>query len=155
MATSVIDHGMLTRLVEAGSIRSTHVVGRHGGWTVVVNYGNSESPLVAQRSHAVRIWRRFETLATYLRDVGILKFDVDATDFDPESPSPNRRPDRSDAMRRAHAAAEHDAWFRAEVEAAVAEADDPATQWVSHDEAVEASARWREKWQRASNGDEG
>ena len=32
--------------------------------------------------------------------------------------------------------AEHDAWFRAEVERGLREADDPATQWISHDQAI-------------------
>jgi hypothetical protein len=33
--------------------------------------------------------------------------------------------------------AAHDEWFRAEVEAALVEADDPATVWISNDEANE------------------
>ena len=35
--------------------------------------------------------------------------------------------------------AEHDQWFRAEVQAALIEADDPATQWISYEE---AKAEW-------------
>ena len=36
-------------------------------------------------------------------------------------------------MKRAHAAVEHDKWFRAQVAQGLKEADDPATEWVTHD----------------------
>lgn len=45
----------------------------------------------------------------------------------PKSSSPEGTPN-------AEAAAEHDAWFRAEVQKALADADDPKAEWVSHDE---------------------
>lgn len=44
-------------------------------------------------------------------------------------------------------AAEYDAWFRREVEAALAEANDPATQWVSNDQMKQESAAWRRRVQ--------
>ena len=62
----------------------------------------------------------------------------------------NRNFDSQNASGHPPTAAEHDAWFRAQVEAAIVEADDPATQWLSHDDVVEMSARWREKWRRGS-----
>ncbi|MFM9861394.1 hypothetical protein RUR49_23290 [Pseudoxanthobacter sp. M-2] len=52
---------------------------------------------------------------------------VMAGNTNPKSPTPERIPN-------ADAAAEHDVWFRAEVEMALAEADDPQTEWVSQDE---------------------
>jgi hypothetical protein len=42
--------------------------------------------------------------------------------------------------------AEHDRWFRAEVQAALIEANDPKTQWVSHEEAKAEWAQKRAKW---------
>jgi hypothetical protein len=33
-------------------------------------------------------------------------------------------------------AGEHDAWFRAEVEQGLREADDPATKWIPHEQVV-------------------
>ena len=39
----------------------------------------------------------------------------------------------------------HDKWFRAEVEAALAEADDPNTEWVSHEIVRQEMAEEREK----------
>jgi len=42
----------------------------------------------------------------------------------------------------AHAAATHDKWFREQVELGVAEADDPAAEWVANEE---ANASWAQK----------
>lgn len=143
MAQETIDHSTLSRLVEAGAVRGAHVVGQKGGWAVLVQYGMSERPLAAQRSRQVRVWRKFETLVRYLRGIGIARFDVDAMDYDPAPLQATKRPDRAEALRRAHEAAEHDQWFRAEVQAALIEADDPATQWVSHDQAKSEWAKLR------------
>lgn len=141
MTHETIDHGTFARLVEAGAVRGARIVGQKGGWAVLVSYGTAERPLAAQRSRRVRVWRKFETLVGYLREIGIAKFDVDAVNFAPDQLRATR-PDRAEALRRAHAAAEHDVWFRTEVQAALIEADDPATQWVSHEE---AKAEWAQR----------
>jgi predicted transcriptional regulator len=44
-------------------------------------------------------------------------------------------------------AAEYDAWFRHEVEAALAETSDPATRWVSNEQATRQSREWRRRVQ--------
>ena len=116
-----IDHGTLSRLVEAGAVKGAHIVGQGGGWAVMVKYGRHERPLAAQRSRQVRLFRRFETLVSYLKGVGIARFDVDAADFDPQATRPTR-PDRSEALKRAHEAAAYDTWFREQVQASI---DDP------------------------------
>jgi len=54
------------------------------------------------------------------------------------------RPDRTEAMRQAQEAVEHDKWFREQVALALQEADDPATVWISHDEAKADMQRQRE-----------
>ncbi len=43
--------------------------------------------------------------------------------------------------------AEYDVWFRREVGAALAEAADPATQWISNEQMEQASAAWRRRVQ--------
>ena len=35
-AASIIDHNTLARLVEADAVRGTHIVGKPGGWGVIV-----------------------------------------------------------------------------------------------------------------------
>jgi hypothetical protein len=64
--------------------------------------------------------------------LGVIRFDVNAANYDPEGGKLLTRPDTSAALKRAHAAAVHDKWFRAEVEQALQEADDPATEWIPH-----------------------
>ena len=142
MTSETIDHNTLARLVEANAVRGTHVVGQPGGWGVVVKYGMTERPLAATRSRAVRVFKKLETLVGYLKDIGIDSFDVDAANFDPLTVTSHRRPDASEALKRAHEAAAHDKWFRAEVAKGIQEADDPAAEWVSHED---AKASWAKK----------
>ncbi len=141
MVTETIDHATLAELVEAGALRGAHVVGQPGGWSLRVKYGAAERSLAAQRSRQVRVFRRMETLVSYLKDIGIERFDVDAADYEAEGGK--SRPDRAEAMRRTHEAAAHDKWFREQVEAAVKEADDPNTEWVPHEIVKQDMARQR------------
>ena len=67
---------------------------------MLVKYGAQERALAAQRSRQVRLFRRFETLTTYLKEIGIERFEVDAVDYDPALPKTARRPD---FFRRTHA----------------------------------------------------
>ena len=143
MTAETIDHTTLSRLVEAGAVRGAHVVGQPGGWSVLVKYGMAERALAAQRSRQVRVFRRMETLVNYLKDIGIQRFDVDAADYEAEGGKAHSRPDRAEALRRAHEAAAHDKWFREQVEIALKEADDPNTEWVSHEMVKEDMARQR------------
>ena len=126
MNTETIDHTTLTRLAEAGAVRSAHIVGQKGGWGILVRYGMTERALAAQRSHQVRIFRKFETLVSYLKGVGIVHFDVDAVNFDAESLKTSRnRPDRAEAMKDAHEAAAYNKWLKAEVQEAIDDTSPP------------------------------
>lgn len=120
-----IDHDTLRRLLDTGSPVRADVVGRAGGWGVVINHGRAHQILTVRRGHA-RLFRRFETLAAYLRDMGITAFHVDATEFDTgaavDDPSDRRRATASERMKHAHEAAGYDNWFRQSVQAAI---DDP------------------------------
>src|SRR5438046_9400605 len=115
MSVETIDHTTLTSLVEVGAVDGAHVVGQEGGWAIRVRYGTGERALAAQRSRRVRLFKRLETLVSYLKDVGISHFDVDVADYAPETVKTHARPDRAEALRRAHEAAAHDRWFREQV----------------------------------------
>ncbi len=39
MSTETIDHNTLSKLVEAGAVRGTHVIGQVGGWVILIKYG--------------------------------------------------------------------------------------------------------------------
>lgn len=132
MTTETIDHTTLTKLAEAGVVRSAHVVGQAGGWGILVKYGMTERALAAQRSHQVRIFRKLETLVDYLKGIGIPRFDVDAVNYDPDSVTVHKRPDRAAAMKSAHEAAAYTKWLKAEVQEAI----DDTSPTVPHDEAM-------------------
>jgi len=144
-APKPIDHTTLANLVEAGAVRGAQIIGQKGGWAILVKYGMLERPLAAQRSGKVRVFKRLESLTTYLRGIGIARFEVDATDYDPTALR-TTRPDRAAAMRRTHEAVQHDAWFRKEVEQSLREADDPNTVWVSNADAKAQSSAQRARW---------
>lgn len=141
-----IDQNTLARLVEAGAVRGASIIGQPGGWGVVIQYGMTERALAAKRG-AVRNFARFETLVGYLKKIGIAKYQVDATQYDPATVKEERfREDAAERMRHAHEAAAYDKWFRGQVEQALIEADDPATVWLSNEGVKTHSAARRAEW---------
>ena len=120
-----IDHGTLRRLVDAGAHVGAAVVGGAGGWGVVISYGRASQTLAATRG-TPRTWRQFETLAGYLKDLGIVEYRVNTAEFEPGAatarPDDKRSATASERMKRAHQAAAHDTWFREQVQASI---DDP------------------------------
>ncbi|SRR6266702_38786 len=151
MATTgnTIDHVTLQRLVEAGAVQSAEVVGQPGGWEILVKYGMVEQALAARRG-AVRIFSRFETLVNYLKNIGISQFNVNASNYDPAEK--RARPDSSERMKRTFDAADHDKWFREQVEEGIRQADDPNAVWVSNYEVMAMGSKFREKWAKQANG---
>ncbi len=81
ISSDTIDHVTLQHLVEAGAVRGADVVGQPGGWGIVIKYGMTERALAARRG-ALRIFIRFETLVNYLKSIGILQFNVNASNYD-------------------------------------------------------------------------
>jgi len=132
---NTIDHTTLLRLVEAGAVRGANIVGQPGGWGVVIQYGMTERALAAKRG-AVRIFRKFETLVTYLKGIGIAKYQVDASHFDPVAIKTKRtRSDAAVRMKAAHEAATYNQWLAGQVQEAI---DDPRPS-VPH---AQVAAEW-------------
>jgi hypothetical protein len=120
-SADTIDHTTLSRLVEAGAVRGADVIGHGGGWGVVVKYGKTQRALAARRG-AVRTFRKFETLVSYLKSIGICQYNVNATDFDPQALKSSRvRPDASERMRSAFEAKAHTDWVREKVAESLAD----------------------------------
>ena len=116
-----IDHGTLRRLVDAGTQVGVEVIGATGGWGLVINYGRASQTLSATRGQP-RTWRQFETLAGYLKDLGITEVRVNTAAFEPGSTTrkrDKRSTTASDRMKRAHQAAAYDTWFRERVQASI------------------------------------
>lgn len=138
MPTHQLDHATLGRMAESGRINATHIVGQPGGWAVQVDVNHQEHVLIAQRSGNVRLFKKFETLVSYLLDLGIDHFQVDASTFDPSQLNTYQRPDRALALKRAHEAAAYESWFAEQVEASledvspVIEDDDAERQFAAY-----------------------
>ncbi|WP_345796582.1 hypothetical protein [Castellaniella sp. MT123] len=133
-----IDTATARRMAEAGTIRGVSIIGQPGGWSVMLKTGAHEKPLGGQKTDRPRIWRSLDTLTEYLRkDLSIVHIDsVDASHYSNADVHRLGRPDAAARLKRTYEAAAYDAWFRAQVDAGIKEADDPATKWVSHEEAM-------------------
>jgi hypothetical protein len=131
MTTETIDHATLARLVDSGVVQTAHVVSQSGGWAVRVRWESVEKQLAAQRSRQVRLFRRLETLVSYLKGLGLQSFEVNVEKFDPRASKTHSRPDRSAALKHAHQAASYDQWFRSQVQASI----DDSRQSIADEEA--------------------
>jgi hypothetical protein len=145
---TTIDHATLAHLSEAGAVRGACVVGQPGGWGVVIQYGTTERTLAAKRG-AARIFKKFETLASYLKTVGIEEFKTDTRRFDPATtlkPTPQRT-DAAERMKEAHAAVAYRNWLEGKVSAARAAIADgsnapiPDAEWAAERAEWEREAR--------------
>lgn len=150
MATTAdtIDRTTLEHLAAAGAIRGASIVGQPGGWGVVFQYGLTERVLAARRG-AIRVYRKFETLVEYLKSIGIAKYQVDATGYEPGVPATDRkRTDAAERMKEAHAAVAYRNWLEGKVSAARAGVADgsnkpiPDAEWVAE----------RAEWEREAHG---
>lgn len=117
----MIDSRAVRNLVQAQAIRSATVVGQGGAWAVCVRYGTQERAIASTRG-SLRTWRRLDSATAFIREeLDLSHFQVDASSHDPDATG-HTRPDQAERLRRQREAAAHDAWFRAEVEAGLAEA---------------------------------
>jgi hypothetical protein len=131
MITESIDHATLSRLASDGAVPTVQVVSQAGGWAVHVTYDSCIKQLAAQRSQKVRLFKRLESLVTYLKGLGLTRFDIDSQQFEPGAAKTHTRPDRAAALKQAHAANAYDQWFRQQVQSSM---DDPRAS-VPDDEA--------------------
>jgi predicted transcriptional regulator len=60
-----------------------------------------------------------------------------------------------DYIERQRAAREHDAWFRAEVEQGLREADDPSVVLIPHEDVIASLERLREEWAKKAAAESG
>ncbi len=137
--THAITHDTLSRLVSKSPKVRARAVGKKGGWGLRVMEGRTEHQLATARGDE-RLFRRFETLTVYLRDVGIAEFEVDARELDLGALPSEKAKKKSDSMRERMTQRHKDAAaYRADnalTRSAIREADDPATKWISHDDAM-------------------
>ncbi|MBP0582439.1 hypothetical protein J8I29_24140 [Labrys sp. LIt4] len=129
----LIDSKAVKELVAARALRGATVLGRPGGWGVLVRYGDAERAVAGQKSRRMRLWRHADSAIGFVRsELGMDRFDVDAQDYRPDE-SERRRPDASERLKRVLS---YDEWIGQDLELALRQADDPATGWVDHDDAM-------------------
>lgn len=145
MSDHTIDTAMAKRMVEASAIRGAAIIGQPGGWSVMLKFGLAEKPLGTQRTDKPRLWRSLDRCIEYLKsELHIARFEMlDATNHSDIAIVGKSRVDTSERMRHAHEVAAHDKWVRGQIDAAIIEANDPGTEWVSHDDAKSSWAKKR------------
>ena len=103
MSSHTINHNALKHLVEAGAI-STAIAKAEGDiWTLVIHAGDTKKTVMAKNSGKSRVWRKLDTLAKYLKDIGLKKFEINVSQYDPSQKS-LRRPDSANTLKRTHKA---------------------------------------------------
>jgi hypothetical protein len=142
ITVDTIDRTTLEHLVEAGAVKGASIVGQPGGWGVVVHYGLTERVLAARRG-AIRNFKKFETLVEYLKSIGLAKYQVDATGYEPGAPASDRkRTDAAERMKDAHAAVAYRNWLEGKVSAARAGMADGSNKPIPDAEWAAERAEW-------------
>ena len=90
-----IKEATLKELVQAQSVRSASVLGKHGGYVISVRYGLAERALGTSRG-GLRLFT-LDAASKFLRDLGLPRFEVDATGYEPGRIR-KARPDRATAL---------------------------------------------------------
>lgn len=126
MSPDTIDTAMAKQLIRAQAIQGASIIGRAGGWSVVLKLGTTQKTLAAQRSKDVRVWRSLDRCVSFMKgELGVALIDqIDASRHAPDSPMRKRRVDAAERLKRAHEAAAHDTWFREQVTAGLHDLDE-------------------------------
>ncbi len=145
----IIDTAQARDMVLANSIRGAAIIGAAGGWSVLLKLGKTEKTLGTQRTNKPRLWISLDRCVNYLKqELGLARFDLlDATEYRAALAGERKRSDASSRLRRAHAAMQHDEWFRRQVQEAL---DDP-TPAVSHESVKRSFAAKRAALRKHSN----
>lgn len=80
--TTVIKLATARELIDAGSVRNAGLIGQPGGYAVLLRYGMQER-VIGTKAGTPRIFSRLEAAAKLLRELGIVRFDVDAANYAP------------------------------------------------------------------------
>ncbi len=147
--TTTLDLDQFRSAFQSGGLHSVGVTASGGLFYVTAQPRTGDRiTLATTRGKQMRGFRDAGKAIAVLHAMGARKVDVDISDWSPEQAAQEgrRRPDTAERQRRAHEAAAHDAWFRAEVEQSVREADASDAIWVSQDEVRQESVARRAAW---------
>ena len=133
--SQLVTSAALKEVAAASGVQEVRVLGDVGGYRVSVRYGNQQRELAARTRDGKfkpRTFRTLDVAGRYLRDIGILRYQVDVSLFEPVKAT---RPDSAAALKSTHEAAAYDRWFREQVQIGIDAAD--RGEFVSEEE-VEA-----------------
>ncbi len=99
--SETINHNALLHLIEAGAIDSAIVVANDDKWQLNVIVGGNKKTVIAKNSKSPRIWRKLDTLAKYLKELGLDSFTINVSNYFPEKKT-LRRPDSAATLKRTH-----------------------------------------------------
>jgi hypothetical protein len=94
---AIIKEPVLRELVQASDTIGASVVGKGSGFAVVVKLGTAERTLVTSRGQ-IRLFASLDTAGSFVRNVGISRFEVDMSRYEPGRLR-GARPDRAAALR--------------------------------------------------------
>ncbi len=103
MNIHTINHNALTHLIEAKAVSNAKANADGDTWTLTVFAGNTAKIVMAKNSGKARIWRKLDTLAKYLQDIGLDNFEINLAGYDPFKKS-LRRPDSANTLKKTHQA---------------------------------------------------
>jgi len=118
MASNGINHSALKLLIEAGAITTITAFAKADQWMLKIAFGDTQKTVLAKNSGKARIWRKLDTLAKYLSNLGITTFEINMIDFDP-SQKTLTRPDSAKILKQAHEA------HKSQLEQSTIQEDDP------------------------------
>jgi hypothetical protein len=139
-------------------LRSVGIVASDGLFYVTAQPRTGDRiTLATTRGRQMRGFRDAGKAIAILHAIGARKVEVDISDWSPaqESDMARRRPDAGERKRRADEADGYDAWFRAEIERSLREADSPDAVWVSQEDVRQESAVRRSAWLNRAEADGG
>ena len=133
---------------QSGNLDRVGVTGSGGLFFVTGQRGGDQVTLATTRGKAVRGFRDAGKAIAVLHGMGARHIDVDTSNWAPDQvgSESKRRPDTALRQQRAHAAAAHDSWFRAEVTRSLDEADAADADWIANDDVKQAGTARRAVW---------
>ncbi|HMH69376.1 MAG TPA: hypothetical protein VK519_15805 [Pinirhizobacter sp.] len=131
----------------AGGVETVTLTAKGASFFVQVGTRNGSEALLAKaRSTEPRRFGNPLQALVLLRGLGLFVGGFDVGEWDPADKGTARtRPDRAEALRRTHAAAEHDRWFRQQVADALLDVENSSIEAIPHEEVRKNMQRQRER----------
>lgn len=101
MSKHGINHNALIHLIEANAVSAATATADGDIWALTISIGGDKKTVMAKNSGKPRIWRKLDTLAKYLKEAGLQKFEIDVSQYDPSLKS-LKRPDSASTLKRTH-----------------------------------------------------